>query len=287
MKISVICPLYNGEDYIKSLNASLLKQKNVEFASIEYILTEGKDNSEEVLKSLNCNYKKITPKEFSHSRTREEAAFRAKGDILVFITQDIIICDDLWLSKLVKPIIEGQCSAAFSRQICDNNTIEKYIREKNYPEESRIISAEDIDKLGIKTFFFSDAASAIKREVFYELKGYDNKHLVTNEDMYIAYKMITNGYKIRYTSEAEVVHSHIFTLKQLYKRYYDTGIFLGQNDYLLEHKANQAGMGLFGYVVKRALEEKNIPVLISSVPNFAARYLGNFFGKRVGKKEKN
>ncbi len=284
MKISVICPLYNGEDYIKNLNNSLLKQKGVEFASIEYILTEGKDNSEEVLKRLNCSYKKIKPQEFSHSRTREEAAFRAEGDVLVFITQDIIIIDDLWLSKLVKPIIEGQCAATFSRQICDNNTIEKYVREKNYPEESRIVCKDNIKELGIRTFFFSDAASAIKRETFEELEGYDNKHLVTNEDMYIAYKMINKGYKIRYTSEAEVIHSHEFTLKQLYKRYYDTGIFLKQNSYLLEHKANKAGMGLLGYVLKRAVEERNIGVLINVIPNFAARYLGNFFGKRSVKR---
>lgn len=284
MKISVICPLYNGEDYIKNLNTSLLKQKGVEFASIEYILTEGKDNSEEVLKALNCNYKKIKAHEFSHSRTREEAAFRAKGDILVFITQDIIIIDDLWLSKLVKPIIEGQCVATFSRQICDNNTIEKYTREKNYPEESRIVCKDNIKELGIRTFFFSDAASAIKKEVFEELEGYDNKHLLTNEDMYIAYKMINKGYKIRYTSEAEVIHSHEFTLKELYKRYYDTGIFLKQNSYLLEHKANKAGMGLLAYVLKRAVEEKNIGVLINVIPNFAARYLGDFFGRRSVKR---
>ena len=49
------------------------------------------------------------------------------------------------------------------------------------------------------TFFFSDAASAIKTDVYKKLNGYDGKDLLTNEDMYLAYKLINNGYRISYT----------------------------------------------------------------------------------------
>lgn len=280
MRISIICPLYNGEKYIENLHKSLKEQEKVDILSIQYVLTETEDNSEELLKKLGCNYKKISRKEFSHSKTREEAAFDAEGDILVFITQDILIKDKLWLYKLTEPIVEGKCEATFSRQICDNETIEKYIREKNYPKESRLVSKESIEELGFLTFFFSDASSAIKKSVFMELNGYDEKRLPTNEDMYIAYKIIQNGYRIRYCAESQVIHSHKFTLKQLYTRYYITGVFLKQNDYLLSYKANKAGMGLLRYVVKRAFEEGNYKVLLNLIPNFAARFLGSYFGKR-------
>jgi rhamnosyltransferase len=280
MNISIICPLYNGEKYIESLHNSLKKQEKAHIFSIEYILTESKDNSEELLKRIGAKYKKIKPSEFSHSKTREEAAFKAQGEIIVFISQDIIINDMLWLYKLTNPIAEGECEASFSRQICDNNTIEKYIREKNYPKDSRIVSKDDIKTLGLRTFFYSDAASAIKKEIFMKLNGYDGKKLVINEDMYLAYKLITNGYRIKYCAASEVIHSHKFTLKQLYDRYYDTGVFLQENNYLLNHKANKAGMGLLSYSVKRALQEKNIPVLFNIIPNFAARFLGQYFGKR-------
>lgn len=280
MRISIICPLYNGEKYIENLHKSLKEQEKVDILSIQYVLTDTEDNSEELLKKLGCNYKKISKKEFSHSKTREEAAFAAKGDILVFITQDILIKDKLWLYKLTEPIVEGKCEATFSRQICDNETIEKYIREKNYPSESRLVSRESIKELGFLTFFFSDASSAIKKSVFMELNGYDQKRLPTNEDMYIAYKIIQNGYRIRYCAESQVIHSHKFTLKQLYTRYYITGVFLKHNDYLLSYKANKAGVGLLRYVVKRAFQEGNYKVLLNLIPNFAARFLGSYFGKR-------
>lgn len=284
MRVSIICPLYNGEKYIKDLHKALKAQEQVQLSSIEYILTESGDNSEEILKAIGATYKVIGRKEFSHSRTREEAAFRSQGDIIVFITQDIIIKDNLWLYNLTNPIVKGECEASFSRQICDNNTIEKYVREKNYPEDSRVVSKEDINSLGFRTFFYSDAASAIRRDIYVELGGYDGKHLVINEDMYLAYKIITNGYRIKYCSESQVIHSHKFKLKELYKRYYDTGVFLQENSHFLRYKANKSGFGLFGHVLKRSCEEKNLPVLVNIVPNFAARFLGSYFGKKSVKK---
>jgi len=279
MTVDIICPLYNAEKYVYELHENIKKQKNVSINSINYILTKGNDNTESLLKAMECNYEVISKEEFSHSTVRENAARKCKADILVFITQDIIIEREDWLVNLTKCIENGECEAAYSRQTCSNNTIEKYTRERNYPEKSFIVSKDDIVEKGLQTFFFSDASSAIKRDVFMELNCYDGKKFPTNEDMYFAYKLITNGYKIKYCADSVVEHSHKFTFKQLYKRYYDTGIFFKQNDYLNNYKVNQAGGGLALYILKRAIQDKNIPVLIEFVPNMAARFIGMKMGK--------
>lgn len=280
MTVDIICPLYNAEKYINNLHNSLLKQKNVEIKNIRYILTKSKDNTEEMVRELtNCIYSVIQPNEFSHSLTREQEAFKSDADILVFITQDVIIERTDWLYNLTKDIENGKVDACYSRQLCNNNSIEKYTRESNYPSESKIVSKDDIEKLGLKTFFFSDAASAIKRETFIKLKGYDGKKLVISEDMYIAYKLIMNGYKIKYCADSEVVHSHDFSLKEQYKRYYDTGKFFKQNSYLNKYKVNQAGGNLAKYILKRAWQDKNWKVLIQFMPNMAARFIGMKMGK--------
>lgn len=279
MNIDIICPLYNAEKDIEGLHKSLLKQKNVKINEIKYVLTESKDNTEEKLKELNMNFKKIKKEEFSHGLTRENEAFGSKADIIVFITQDVKIVRDDWLYNLTKDIANGEVDACYSRQLCDNNTIEKYTRESNYPKESKIVSKEDIEKLGLKTFFFSDASSAIKRETFVKLNGYDHKKLIINEDMYIAYKLITNGYKIKYCADSEVIHSHVFTLKQYYDRYKDTGKFFKENSYLNNYKVNQAGGSMAKYALKRAWQDKNWSVLVRFVPNMAARFIGMKVGK--------
>ena len=211
MNIDIICPLYNAEQYIEELHKSILKQKNVRLNSINYVLTESKDNTEHILKKMDVNYTLIKPSEFSHSKTREMMAKKCKSDIIVFISQDIKIKRNDWLYYLTKDIIDGNCEAAYSRQLADKNNIEKYTREKNYPNYSYIKDKTMIDKLGLNTFFFSDASSAIKRSIFEQLNYYDGKKLPSNEDQYIAYKLITNGYRIKYCAESEVIHSHDFS----------------------------------------------------------------------------
>ena len=279
-KIDIICPLYNAENYIISLNKSLLMQKDVKLNEIKYILTESKDNTEQLLKDNNIDYKLIKKSEFSHSLVRENAAFESKADIVVFVTQDVVIEDDLWLYHLTKSIASGECAAAYSRQISKFNNIEKYTREKNYPSISSIVSKDDIEKLGLRTFFFSDASSAIDLKVFKELKGYDGKRLPISEDMYIAYKIIMNGYKIKYEADSIVYHSHNFKLKELYDRYKLTGKFFKENDYLDKFGTNKSGGGLAKYVLKRALKEKNIKVLFRFPFDMGVRFIGMKVGKR-------
>ena len=279
MNIDIICPLYNAENDIERLDKSLKQQENVKINKIRYVLTECKDKTEEKLKKLNIEYKKIKKEDFSHSLTREKEAFESDSDIVVFVTQDVIIEKKDWLFNLTKDIISGEVDACYSRQICTNNTIEKYTRECNYPKESKIVSKEDIEKLGLKTFFFSDASSAIKRETFVKLNGYDHKNLIISEDMYIAYKLITNGYKIKYCADSEVIHSHVFTLKQYYDRYKDTGKFFKENSYLNNYKVNQAGGNMAKYILKRSWQDKNWNVLVKYIPNMAARFIGMKVGK--------
>lgn len=279
MNIDIICPLYNAEEYIYNLNRSLLKQKNVNINKIKYVLTKCNDDSEKILKSNKLNYTLINKLDFSHSLTRETEAKKSKADIIVFITQDIVIESDFWLYNLVKPIIAGEVEATYSRQITKYDNIEKYTREFNYPENSFIKSNEDIVKMGLKTFFSSDAAAAIRRDIFTKLNGYDGKKLPISEDMYFSYKLITNGYKIKYCADSVVYHSHNFSLKEIYDRYKLTGKFFKENNYLDQYGTNKSGGGLAKYILKRAIKDKNIKVLIRFVPDMAARYIGMKVGK--------
>lgn len=280
MNISIICPLYNAEDYIEDLYLNIKKQKDVCITEIEFILTESNDSTEDKLKKLMCNYKKISKQEFSHSLVRERAAFEAKGDILVFITQDIRIVDEYWLYNLTKDIVAGKCEAAFSRQIgYEDHKVEKYTREINYPIEKRIVSKNDIDRLGLMTFFFSDASSAISKEIFVKLNGYDNKNLPTNEDMYFAYKLIMNGYRIEYAADSKIIHSHDLSFKDTVKRYSDIGKFFEENKYLKEYSAGERGFTVLKYIIKRSIQDKKPLIIADAIINFGARFIGMKFYK--------
>lgn len=280
MKVDIICPLYKAENYIENLNKTLLMQKKVDIGKIRYVVTKSNDNTSKILNKIGAYFKEIELKDFSHSLTRENELRESNADIIVFITQDIIIKDDMWLYNLVNPIINGECEASYSRQIAKDNGIEKYTRELNYPKQSRIFTKEDVETLGIKAFFSSDASSAIKRDIFIKLNGYDGKKIPTSEDMYITYKLIMNGYKVKYCSDSVIYHSHNYGVKENYKKYYDIGRFFKQNSYLNQYKVNKSGGGMAIYILKRAIQDKNIGVLIKFIPNMASRFIGMFLGKR-------
>lgn len=280
MKIDIICPLYNAEKYIENLNRTLKMQKKVELNKIRYILTESNDNTEEYLINNEIEYSKISKKEFSHSLSREMEAFKSTADIIVFVTQDIVIEDEFWLYYLTKDIGKDKIAATYSRQISKYNNIEKYTREKNYPEKSFVKSKDDIENLGLKTFFSSDASAAIKRDVFVELNGYDNKRLPISEDMYFTYKLIMNGYRVKYCADSVVYHSHNFTLKEIYDRYKLTGKFFKENNYLDQYGTTGSGANLAKYVLKRIIQEHRFGLLIRYPFDMAARLIGMKVGKR-------
>ena len=282
MNVEIICPLYNAEKYLKSLDQSLKMQNNVHIKKISYILTESSDNTKNILNEISADYTEVKKEEFSHSLCREQIAMKSDADILVFVTQDVEIKNDDWLERLIEPILNNEAEASFSRQLTKYDNIEKYTREKNYPDKSYIVSKKDVEDLGLRTFFFSDASSAIKTDIFKKLNGYDGKKLPTNEDQYIAYKIIMNDYRIKYCADSIVYHSHKFTLKQLYKRYYDTGKFFKQENYIDKYGTNKSGGGLAKYILKRALHDRNWKVLIRFLPDMGVRFVGMKMGKRNG-----
>lgn len=281
MKIDIICPLYNAANYIEDFHKSLLKQQNVNINEIKYILTESSDNTEEILKQNNIKYKKIKKEQFSHSLVREKAAFESEADIICFVTQDVDIRRKDWLYNLTKDINDKDIVATYSRQLTKYNNLEKYTRERNYPDESFVVSKKDIERLGLRTFFFSDASSAINTKIFKKLKGYDSKNLPISEDMYFAYKVIMNDYKIKYCADSEVYHSHRFTLKQIYNRYKDTGKFFKQNDYLDQYGTTNSGANMAKYILKRIFQDKKFHLLFRYPFDMAARLFGMKVGKRT------
>ena len=142
MKIDIICPLYNASRYIIDLNDSFLMQEKVVLNKVRYVLTESNDNTKEIMDSANIQYTLIEKSEFSHSLVREKEAMESDADIVVFVTQDVVITDKLWLYNLTKDI-NDEVVATYSRQISKYNNIEKYTREFNYPNKSRIVSKKD------------------------------------------------------------------------------------------------------------------------------------------------
>lgn len=280
MVIDILCPLYNAERDFQTLIKGINQQEDIEIKNIIFPVTESNDNTLELAKSINnAIVLEVKKEDFSHSLTREKAMSFATSDVVVFMSQDVFLSDKYALKNLAN-CINGKVIHAFSRQLTKSKGIEKYTRDKNYPKESYVMSKKDIEKEQIKTFYSSDACSAYNREKFIELGGFDRKAFKVSEDMYFCRKAILADYSIMYCAESVVTHSHNLTLKQLYKRYYDIGLFFAQNPEFKEYKSTDTGLKFAFYILKQALKHFDIPVLFRWLPDMTARYLGMRKGKR-------
>ena len=283
-KIDIICPIHKNIEQIRNLYNSIKNQKEVEIINIVFPLTFNEDEEDkEIIQFLdenNIKHFEETKTTFSHSLTREKAIRNyCTSDYVVLMSQDIIIKDDLAVSKLVNAL-NDEIVYVYGRQICTNKSIEKYIRAKNYPKESYVVSKDDVSKMQLKAFFASDAFSALDRNIFLKIGGYREVNTMMGEDMLYSKYIIDEGYKKAYVAEAEVEHSHKYTLKQLYKRYYDTGVFHKTIKIFDEYHATDSGKSLALYVLKQALKHFDIPVLFRWLPDMTARYLGMKKGKK-------
>lgn len=234
MKISVIIPTFNGEKYIFNL-IPLLKSQSLLPSEIIIIDSSSDDKTVEICKEFDCKTIIIKRKDFDHGATRKLGAEVSGGEIIIFMTQDALPINDKLIENLVKPLHYPKIAASFGRQVPKINStpLEKFARLYNYPEKSNSKSIEDLPRLGIRTFFFSNVCSAIRKKEYQAVGGFPER-IIVNEDMVLAAKLMLSGYHVSYVPEATVLHSHNYKLLQQFRRYFDIGAFHNTNRWLFE-----------------------------------------------------
>ena len=172
--VDIVCPIYRNFDELQRLYFGLEKQVDINIANYVFPLTISKDKEMDekikvFFKEHNIIYFEVSKDEFSHSLTREKAIKEyCKSDVVVLCSQDAIFFEEHALSNIANAI-DDEVVYAYGKQICTNKTIERYIRQKNYPNESNIVSKDDIEKMQLMAFFASDAFSALNRNVFIKI----------------------------------------------------------------------------------------------------------------------
>ncbi|MBF0320592.1 MAG: glycosyltransferase [Nitrospirae bacterium] len=208
--ISVIIPTLNAAVTLEAIVGALTAQASP-VKEIIVIDSASVDGTAALAGTLGCKVLTIAREEFNHGLTRNVAAQAATGDVLIFMTQDALPANDRLTAELLVPLKDPRTAASYARQIAaeDAAPIERFSREFNYPNVPIVKSLDILDERGIKTFFFSNVCSAIKRDIFIELGGF--QPAIMNEDMLFSSRLILSGYKVAYWPEAAVVHSHNYS----------------------------------------------------------------------------
>ena len=225
MKVDVLIPVYRPDGKLTEL-LKRLKMQNYPIHRVILMNTEEKHFPAELTGIWDrVEVYHLAKEEFDHGGTRDRGVRMSTADLVVCMTQDAMPADETLIEELVKPFDDPEVWAAYARQLPneDCREVEKYTRSFNYPEQSMVKTKEDLDRLGIKTFFCSNVCAAWRREKYLELGGFV-KHTIFNEDMILAGTMIKQGGKIAYCAKAKVIHSHNYSAFQQFHRNFDLAV---------------------------------------------------------------
>ena len=225
MEVDVLIPVYRPDGKLTEL-LKRLKMQNYPIHRVILMNTEEKHFPAELTGIWDrVEVYHLAKEEFDHGGTRDRGVRMSTADLVVCMTQDAMPADETLIEELVKPFDDPEVWAAYARQLPneDCREVEKYTRSFNYPEQSTVKTKEDLDRLGIKTFFCSNVCAAWRREKYLELGGFV-KHTIFNEDMILAGTMIKQGGKIAYCAKAKVIHSHNYSAFQQFHRNFDLAV---------------------------------------------------------------
>lgn len=273
--VDIILPTYKPTKELFNL-VELLESQTFPVHKIIIMNTEEKYferllHGTKVLKRYhNIEVHHLSKREFDHAGTRRKAVKYSKADIFVCMTHDAMPADTSLIQELINALMSrDDIAAAYARQLArpDCREIERFTRKFNYPDEARIKSAEDIEELGIKTFFCSNVCAAYNRRIYDEIGGFE-KRAIFNEDMIYAGHAVKAGKKIAYAADAKVIHSHNFTCMQQFQRNFDLGVSQSEHPEVFEGiSSEREGSKLVVDTVKHLWNTKNkrlIPYLFAS-----------------------
>jgi rhamnosyltransferase len=219
--VSIIVPVLNAERHLPGLLAAIDIQRP---SPDEIILVDsGSTDDTCAIAGRHPRARVVTVHEFSHGRARNLGVRAARGNLVVFLSQDARPSNAQWLSSLLEPFVNPRVAATYSRQIPkdDATPMECFFLQHRFPDGQPLRRSMTNDWVpSLESVFFSNVSSAARREVV--LRHPFDEELIMSEDQKFSYDVIMAGHTVVYQPSSVVVHSHRYSLAQAFRRYFDS-----------------------------------------------------------------
>lgn len=289
-KLDVIIPTYKPDKEFLQLIEKLQKQEypvnriiimNTEQKYFER-LVYGTDFYE---KNPNVLVYHVSKKEFDHGFTRHIGVQKSTAPFFLMMTQDAMPVNGQLTKELMEGVLQENIAVAYARQLPRNDCTEaeKFTRNFNYPNTSRIKTKADLSELGIKTYFCSNVCALYNREVYDSLGGFIH-NTIFNEDMIYAAGAVKADWGIAYCAKAQVIHSHNYSGREQFHRNFDLGVSQADHpEIFAEVPSESEGIKMVRMSVEHLKEKglkRKIPGLIYVS---GCKYIGYLLGKNYQK----
>lgn len=286
MTVDIIIPVYKPDEKLVYL-VDRLQQQDYKIKTIRIINTKSEIPMPPItMGPFSVEIIEIEAKDFDHGATRNMGARLSSADLLIFMTQDAVPAERSLVSSFVREFEKYQdVNIAYGRQLPnqDCRLVEQFTRRFNYPEESRVKSIQDLESMGIKTFFFSDVCGAYRRGPFLQRGGFESP-IIFGEDLVHTAKCVLDGERVAYVAEAKVYHSHNYNCLQQFHRNFDGGVVQAVYAELFKDIPSEGeGIKLVKKTAAYLLRIGKPFLLLELFFQSTFKYAGYFLGKRYEK----
>jgi rhamnosyltransferase len=224
--ISIVIPVKNGgADLARCLDA--IAEQDVGEEQVEVVIVDSgsTDESLAIARAHDAVVREILPAEFTHGASRNVGAAVARGDRLVFISQDAFAVDEHWLGRLTAPLrTDPAVGGVYGRQLphVGARPPEVYFLDFLYGPNERRQRASAVSELNMETTLFSNVNAAMPRALWERFPFVED--IIMSEDQDWSRRVLLDGFAIVYEPLAAVRHSHNYTLSSAFARFFDSGV---------------------------------------------------------------
>ena len=223
--ISVVIPVKDGGSDLDRCLAGIAAQQVDEEVEIVVVDSGSTDGSAERARAAGALVHEIPAGAFGHGRTRNLGVELARGETIVFTSQDAVAAGADWLARLVAAARSGpDVAGAYGRQLPhpDARPPERFFLDFLYGADARVQRLEPDAELTFETTLFSNVSAAIPRAVLARFPFRDD--LTMSEDQEWSRRVLRDGLSLVYEPRAAVRHSHAYTVRSAFRRFFDSGV---------------------------------------------------------------
>lgn len=220
-KVSIIILVHNNIELTRKCLNSIYNITSYNNYEIIIIDNASELDTKNMLKEFKGCYQNIiiltNEINVSFSKGCNQGASISRGGFLLFLNNDTEIIEESWLSNLVNELIQRpMCAAVGPRLLYEDNNIQSAgIKVKIDFKTKSFLEASEIKLL--KGSRYVDALSAacilIKKNIFFEIGGFDERFFYGQEDVDMCLRLRSKGFKLYHCADIRVVHKESSTRK--------------------------------------------------------------------------
>ncbi len=232
--VSVVMPVKDAADDLVELLPLIVAQRAGVSLEIVAVDSGSSDETVDILRAHNATVVSIDPTPFDHGLARNLGASFATGEFVVFLNKTSRPANENWLRALLAPLMEdervvGACSRVIPRSDADILSEKDGYRDLSASNERRRIEIANRAEYAAMTVHerrallnFHTVSAAIRRETLQEIPF--RAVPTIGEDLLWAKEVAEAGYVLVHEPESVVIHSHVYSYRELLERNVDDGV---------------------------------------------------------------